>query len=87
MKASIKAMSIAAIGGLFAGVALAGPGDAYAGYPAVSFAKAGTVIPTIALFRTRVTPIVAKEKAEKPLFFSADSKGIGTYSAARVQQK
>lgn len=87
MKASIKAMSIAAIGGLFVGAALAGPGDAYAGYPAVSFAKAGTAIPTIALFRTRVTPTGAKEKAKKPLFFSADSKGVGTYAAARVQEK
>jgi hypothetical protein len=34
MKLLIKSLSILAIGGIFAGTALAGPGDAYAGCPA-----------------------------------------------------
>jgi hypothetical protein len=55
MKLLIKSLSILVIGGIFAGTSLAGPGDAYAGYPAVSFAKASakkkTEHVTIGLFR------------------------------------
>jgi hypothetical protein len=40
MKALIKSLITLAIGGSFAGTALAGPGDAYLGFPAASFAKA-----------------------------------------------
>jgi hypothetical protein len=68
MKLLIKSLSILAIGGIFAGTAFAGPGDAYAGYPAVSFAKAHAEkkaeYDTIALFRPRVTPPGAKAKAK-----------------------
>jgi hypothetical protein len=63
----IKSLSILAIGGIFAGTALAGPGDAYAGYPAASFAKARAESKsehgTIALFRPGVTPAGAKAKS------------------------
>ena len=41
MKLLIKSLSIPAIGGIFAGTAFAGPGDAYLGFPAASVAKAG----------------------------------------------
>ena len=40
MKLLIKSLSILAIGGIFAGTALAGPGDAYLGSHAASVAKA-----------------------------------------------
>jgi hypothetical protein len=69
MKLFIKSLSILAIGGIFAGTALAGPGDAYLGFPAASIAKARaekkTV--TVALFR----PGVTSPKAEKTLIPSA----------------
>jgi hypothetical protein len=42
MKLLIKSLSILAIGGIFAGTALAGPGDAYAGCPAAGFAQASS---------------------------------------------
>ena len=55
MKLLIKSLSILAIGGIFAGTAFAGPGDAYLGFPAASVAKASTEkkpkYVTIALFR------------------------------------
>ena len=40
MKLLTKSLSILAIGGIFAGTALAGPGDAYLGSHAASIAKA-----------------------------------------------
>jgi hypothetical protein len=74
MKLLIKSLSILALGGMFAGTALAGPGDAYGSY-APSIAKASaeqkTKNVTIALFRPGVTPAGAKAKAEKPLIPSA----------------
>ena len=74
MKLLIKSLSILAIGGMFAGTALAGPGDAYGSHVA-SIAKARaekkTQYVTIALFRPGVTPAEAKAKAGKPLIPSA----------------
>jgi hypothetical protein len=71
----MKALITLAIGGIFAGTALAGPGDAYLGFPAASFAKASaekkTEYVTIALFRPGVTPAGAKAKAGKTLILSA----------------
>jgi hypothetical protein len=68
MKLLIKSLSMLAIGGILAGTALAGPGDAYAGYPAVSFAKASTKKKTenvtIGLSRARVTPAGEKAKSK-----------------------
>ena len=68
MKLLIKSLSILAIGGIFAGTALARPGDAYAGYPAAGFAKASSEkkseYVTIAPFRPRVTPAEAKAKSK-----------------------
>jgi hypothetical protein len=70
MKLLIKSLSVLAIGGIFAGTALAGPGDAYGSY-ALSIAKARTEKKTesvsIALFRPG-----AKAKAEKTLIPSAN---------------
>jgi hypothetical protein len=67
MKLLIKSLSILAIGGLFAGTAFAGPGDAYLGSHAPSVAKASakkkTEFVTIALFRPGVTPAGAKAKS------------------------
>ena len=41
MKTSMLMKTVAALAcGIFAGTALAGPGDAYLGFPAASFAKA-----------------------------------------------
>jgi hypothetical protein len=68
MKLLIKSLSILAIGGMLAGTALAGPGDAYLGLPAASVAKASaekkTEYVTIALFRPGVTPAGAKAKSK-----------------------
>jgi hypothetical protein len=68
MKLLIKSLSILAIGGIFAGTAFAGPGDAYLGFPAASIAKASaekkTEYVTIALFRPGVTPAGAKAKSK-----------------------
>jgi len=68
MKLLIKSLSILAIGGIFAGTAFAGPGDAYLGFPATSVAKASaekkTEHVTIALFRPGVTPAGAKAKSK-----------------------
>jgi hypothetical protein len=75
MKVLIKSLSILAIGGMFAGTAFAGPGDAYLGSHAPSITKAKaekkTEYVTIALFRPGVTPAGAKAKAEKILIPSA----------------
>ena len=69
MKPLIKSLSILAIGGILAGLAHAGPGDAYLGYPAVSMAKAHAKkeaqYETIALFRTGAKATGEKAKAEK----------------------
>lgn len=69
MKTLIRCLVALAIAGAFAGAALGGPGDAYAGYPAVSFAKASaekkTESATIGLFRPGVTPAREKAKAKK----------------------
>ena len=52
MKTLIKTLSILAIGALAAGTAVAGPGDAYAGYPAALASQKATKDPVqIALFR------------------------------------
>jgi hypothetical protein len=71
MKLVTKSLSILAIGGIFAGTALAGPGDAYLGSHAASVAKASAKKKaeyfTIALFRPRVTPAGEKAKAKKRL--------------------
>jgi hypothetical protein len=68
MKLLIKSLSILAIGGIFAGTAFAGPGDAYLAFPAASIAKASaekkTEYVTIALFRPGVTPAGAKAKSK-----------------------
>jgi hypothetical protein len=40
MKPLIKPLGILAIGGILAGTALSGRGDAYLGYPSARFAKA-----------------------------------------------
>jgi hypothetical protein len=68
MKLLIKSLSILAIGGIFAGTAFAGPGDAYLGFPAASFAKANAEkkgqYATIALSRPRLTPAGAKAKSK-----------------------
>ena len=69
MKALIKSLITLAIGGSFAGTALAGPGDAYGSHVA-SIAKTRaekkTESVSIALFRPG-----AKAKAEKTLIPSA----------------
>ena len=67
MKTLIRCLVTLAIAGAFAGAALGGPGDAYAGYPAVSFAKASAEKKTesVALFRPGVTPAGEKAKAKK----------------------
>ena len=87
MKLLTKSLSILAIGGILAGTALAGPGDAYLGYPAVSFAKASaekkTEYVTIALFRTGVTSAGAKAKAEKILIPSGNPKMPGVVQVVR----
>jgi len=81
MKPLIKSLSILAIGGIFAGTALAGPGDAYLGFPAASFAKASAEkkkeYVTIALFRPGVTPARAKARVTKILIPSANPKMPG----------
>jgi hypothetical protein len=68
MKLLIKSLSILAIGGIFAGTALAGPGDAYLGSHAASVAKASakkkTEHVTIALFRPGLTPAGAEAKSK-----------------------
>jgi hypothetical protein len=78
----MKALITLAIGGIFAGTALAGPGDAYLGFPAASFAKASaekkTEYVTIALFR----PGVTSAKAEKTLIFNANPKMLGVVEVA-----
>jgi hypothetical protein len=83
MKALIKSLITLAIGGSFAGTALAGPGDAYLGFPAASIAKAiaekKTEYVTIALFR----PGVTSPKAEKTLIFNANPKMLGVVEVAR----
>jgi len=87
MKLLIKSVSILAIGGIFAGTALGGPGDAYAGYPAVSFAKARaekkTQYVTIALFRPSVTSEGAKAKAKKIFIPSGNPKMPGVVQVVR----
>jgi hypothetical protein len=40
MKLLTKFLTVLAIDGIFAGTALAGPGDAFVGFPAASIAKA-----------------------------------------------
>lgn len=69
MKPLIKSLSILAIGGILTGLAYAGPGDAYLGYPAVSMAKAHAKkeaqYETIALFRIGVKATAERAKAEK----------------------
>jgi hypothetical protein len=64
MKLLIKSISILAIGGIFAGTAFGGPGDAHLGFPAARVAKtnAETKIKyvTIALFGPGVTQAGAK---------------------------
>jgi len=86
MKPLVKSLSILAISGIFAGAALGGPGDAYAGYPAASFAKARaeskTEHVTIALFRPGVTLVGAKDKAEKTLIPSGNPKMPGVVQRA-----
>jgi len=71
----MKTLIALAIGGIFAGTALAGPGDAYAAYPAASFAKANAdkkaEYVTIALFRPGVKP------TKKTLIFNANPKMPG----------
>ena len=83
MKAVIKSLITLAIGGIFAGMALAGPGDAYLGFPAASFAKANaekkTEYVTIALFR----PGVTSPKAGKTLIFNANPKMLGVVEVAK----
>jgi len=86
MKALIKSLITLTIGGIFAGTALAGPGDAYLGFPTASVAKASaekkTEYVTIALFRPGVTTAGAKAKAEKTLIPSANSKMPGVVQVA-----
>ena len=83
MKTLIKSLVTLAIGGIFAGTALAGPGDAYLGFPAASIAKASaekkTEYVTIALFR----PGVTSPKAEKTLIFNANPKMLGVVEVAK----
>jgi hypothetical protein len=67
MKLLIQSLTILSIGGMLAGTALAGPGDAYLGSHAASIAKANAEkkneYVTIALFRPGVTPVGAKAKS------------------------
>lgn len=55
MNPLIKSLSVLAIGGIIAGTALAGPGDAYAGYSGRTAALLSTVSrsPTVAVWTTR----------------------------------
>jgi len=68
MKLLIKSLTILSIGGMLAGTALAGPGDAYLGSHAARIAKARTEkkteYVTIALFQPGVTPAGAKAKSK-----------------------
>jgi len=81
MKALIKSLITLAIGGSFAGTALAGPGDAYLGFPTAAKASAEkkTEYVTIALFR----PGVTSAKAEKTLIFNANPKMLGVVEVAK----
>jgi len=87
MKLLIKSLSILALWGIFAGTALAGPGDAYLGFPAASFAKAGaekkTEDVTIALFRSGVTSAGAKAKVSKIFIPSGNPKMPGVVQVVR----
>jgi hypothetical protein len=55
MNLLIRSLSVLAIGGIFAGTALAGPGDAYAVYFGRTAALTGTLsrAPTVAIWTTR----------------------------------
>jgi hypothetical protein len=55
MNPLIKSLSVLAIGGIFAGTALAGPGDAYAGYSGRTATSTGahSRAPTVAIWTTR----------------------------------
>ena len=52
MNPLIKSLGVVALGGIFAGSAIAGPGDAYAGYSAPPKQNTGQV--QVALFRASV---------------------------------
>lgn len=72
MKSLIKTLSILAIGGLVAGTAVAGPGDAHPSFaylPAKAVKKTETV--TIALFRA---PVGEKAAVATKLLPSANPK-------------
>jgi hypothetical protein len=79
----MKVLITLAVGGISAGTALAGPGDAYLGFPAASFAKASaekkTESVTIALFR----PGVTSPKTERTLIFNANPKMLGVVEVAK----
>ena len=57
MKLLTKSLSILAIGGIFAGTALAGPGDAFVGFPAASIAKANAEKKTERRNKDRFRPV------------------------------
>ena len=85
MKLLTKSLSILAIGGIFAGTALAGPGDAYGSHAASvgkASAKKKAKYVTIALFRPRITPAGEKAKAKKTLIPSGNPKGRGVVQVA-----
>jgi hypothetical protein len=83
MKPLITSLLTLAVGGILAGTALGGPGDAYAGFHVASVAKASaekkTDYTTIALFRHGVKSV----KAEKKLIFSSNPKMLGVVEVAR----
>jgi hypothetical protein len=74
----MKTLITLAIGGIFAGTALAGPNDAYAG-PIAGRTPFNPEYVTIALFR----PGVKSVKAEKKLIFSSNPKMLGVVEVAR----
>jgi hypothetical protein len=74
----MKTVITLAIGGIFAGTALAGPNDAYAG-PIAGRTPFNPEYVTIALFR----PGAKSVKAEKKLIFSSNPKMLGVVEVAR----
>lgn len=69
MNPLIKSLSVLALGGLFAGTAVAGPGDAHASFGTQATQKTGEV--QVAVFRT---PAKSNTVTETKIVPSANSK-------------
>ena len=78
----MKTLITLAIGGIFAGMAFAGPNDAYAG-PIAGRAPFNPQYVTIALFRHGGESVGAKAKPEKHLIFNSNPKMIGVVEVSK----